>query len=376
VKVIDFGVAKFNSSGSKTMTGTIKGKLAYMSPEQILARGIDRRSDIFSLGVVLWELVTGCRLFARESDAATLYAIMNDPIPRARRHRPNVPDELEGIINTALSRTPADRFETAEDMQAALDQFLSTQPKFDTRSLAATLESLFGSTRAEAKRSIAATRALAKNVSLVMKLRTEVRDGLKQLTIHQHIEQVPSKSRTAVGGIAAVIIVATLAGLGYLLLRNPQTNKGAETPAVALASIKLDSRPGGAAVFVRGEPTGLVTPATLIGLQPGEVDVRIELQGHTPASYKFTLKAGESASHVFELGSESGQVVLSGLPAGSAVLIDRDDTEHEAGEVLSMRAGRHDVRILLDGKTLVQQSIETGTGHQRWELQEGRLVRK
>ena len=56
VKVIDFGVAKINSSGSQTATGTIKGKLAYMSPEQILARGIDRRSDIFSLGVVLWEL--------------------------------------------------------------------------------------------------------------------------------------------------------------------------------------------------------------------------------------------------------------------------------------------------------------------------------
>jgi hypothetical protein len=323
---------------------------------------------------VLWELVTGCQLFARESDAATLYAIMNDPIPKARRHRPNVPEELEGIINTALSRTPADRFETAEEMQGALDQFLSSQPKFDSRSLAGTLESLFGSTRAEAKRSIAATRALAKNVSLVMKLRTEVRDGLKQLTIQQHSEPVVTGTRRAVGGVAALVIVAMLAGLGWLLLRNPRQAQVVEAPAVTLASLKIDSRPAGAAVFVRGEPTGLVTPATLTGLQPGEVEVRVELSGHSPTSHRFNLKSGESASHLFELGSETGRVVLSGLPAGAIILIG--DVEHEAGEVLSLPAGRHEVRILLDGKTLAQQTLETATGHQVWELQEGRLVRK
>jgi eukaryotic-like serine/threonine-protein kinase len=374
VKVIDFGVAKINANGAKTMTGTIKGKLAYMSPEQILARGIDRRSDIFSLGVVLWELVTGCRLFARESDAATLYAIMNDPIPRARRHRPNVPDELERIIATALARTPADRYETCEEMQAALDQFLATQPKFDTRSLATTLEGLFGSTRAEAKRSIAATRALSKNVSLVMKLRTDVREGLaKQLTVRQHSEPV-ARTRRAVGGVAALVIAATLAGLGYLLLRNPQPERVAETPQSTLASIKVDSRPSGAAIFVRGEPTGLVTPATLTGLAVGDIDVRVELAGHSPSSHKFTLKAGEAATHTFELGSEAGRIVLSGLPAGAVVLVEGG--EHEAGEVISLRAGRHDVRIVLAGKTLVQQSLETGAGHQVWELRDGRLVRK
>jgi len=378
VKVIDFGVAKFNTSGSKTMTGTIKGKLAYMSPEQILARGIDRRSDIFSLGVVLWELVTGCRLFARESDAATLYAIMNDPIPKARRHRPTVPEELEKIISTALARTPADRYETCEEMQAALDQFLSTQPKFDLKSLAGALEGLFGSTRAEAKRSIAATRALSKNVSLVMKLRTDVREGLaKQLTVRQHSEPITVvRTRKAFGGIAALVIVATLGGLGYLLLRNPSTAKGTAgvSEVNALASAKIDSRPSGAAIFVRGEPTGLVTPATLTGLTPGDVEVRIELSGHTPQSHRFNLKAGEEASHVFELGSESGRVVLAGLPAGAVIIVEGN--EHPAGEVISMTAGRHEIRIVLDGKTLVQQTLDTATGHQVWELQEGHLVRK
>ncbi len=245
-----------------------------MSPEQILARGIDRRSDIFSLGVVLWELVTGCRLFARESDAATLYAIMNDPIPKAAPASAERARDLENIISTALARTPADRYETCEEMQAALDRFLTTQPKFDSRALAGTLEGLFGSTRAEAKRSIAATRALSKNVSLVMKLRTEVRDGLaKQLTVRQHSEPI---ARTPQGGRhprrRGCPCHARWA-LGYLLLRNPEPAKpSVETQQKALASIKIDSRPSGAAIFVRGEPTGLVTPATLTGLSPGEVD--------------------------------------------------------------------------------------------------------
>jgi serine/threonine protein kinase len=375
VKIIDFGVAKINSTGSKTLTGTIKGKIAYMSPEQILARGIDRRSDIFSLGVVLWELVTGTRLFARESDAATLYAIMNDPIPKSRRHRPGVPEELENIISTALARTPADRYDTAEELQSALDQFLATQPKFDNRSLASTLESLFGSTRADAKRAIAASRALSKNVSLVMKLRTEVRDGFaKQLTVRQHSEPV-ARGRKAIGVVAALVVVATLGVLGYLLLGNPEPTKIAtEAPKNALASLKLDSRPSGAAIFVRGEPTGLVTPATLSGLSPGEVEVRVELASHTPSTHQFNLKSGEAATYLFELGSESGRVVLSGLPAGSVVVIE--GAEHEAGEVISLSAGRHDVRVVLDGKTIVRQELETATGHQVWLLQEGRLVRK
>ncbi|MCE9580197.1 MAG: serine/threonine protein kinase, partial [Deltaproteobacteria bacterium] len=174
VKIIDFGIAKSSANSNQTVAGTIKGKLAYMSPEQILARGVDRRSDVFSLGIVLWELVTGRPLFSRSNESATLYAIMNDPIPRAGRVRADVPEELEAIIATALARTPADRFDSAEEMRVALERFLATEGKIDGHDLARTIEGLFGKARAEAKRSISQTRSLAKNVSLVMKLRTEV----------------------------------------------------------------------------------------------------------------------------------------------------------------------------------------------------------
>jgi serine/threonine-protein kinase len=150
VKVIDFGVAKTNKR--ETVNGTIKGKIAYMSPEHLLARGIDRRSDVFSAGVVLWELLAGRPLFARDTDPATLYAIMNDPIRPPSKFRPDVPRGLDAIVARALARTQVDRFDSADEMADALDDFLTDQPKYDARVVGRMMEELFGATRAEAKR--------------------------------------------------------------------------------------------------------------------------------------------------------------------------------------------------------------------------------
>jgi serine/threonine protein kinase len=172
VKLIDFGVAK--TRGTQTHGGVIKGKLAYMAPEQILGCGVDRRADVFSAGVVLWEALTGRRLFVRDNDAATMYAIVNDLPPTPRAIRPEVPPVLETIVMRALSRRPEDRYETAGDMQLALEVFMALQPKVDERVLAQLLDDVFGSSRAEAKRSIAQARSLLHNVALVMKLRTDV----------------------------------------------------------------------------------------------------------------------------------------------------------------------------------------------------------
>jgi eukaryotic-like serine/threonine-protein kinase len=368
VKIIDFGVAKSAANSNRTISGTIKGKLAYMSPEQVLARGIDRRSDVFSLGVVLWELVAGRPLFTRDSDAATLYSIMNDPIPRVGRYRAGVPEELEALIATALSRTPVDRFTSAEEMQLALETFLATQPKLDARGLARSIESLFGSTRAHAKRSIAQTRALTKNASLVMKLRSEVRAGLTPPS------PVPRSTRGL--GIAAVMIALAVVagGLGYLGLRGAGGQAQAQPPPAARASLELTSAPTGAAIFIGGEPTGLTTPATLSELEPGEVAIRVELAGRLSEARVFHLSAGGRVRHTFSLGASSGRLAIAGLPSGSVIEVAGD--EHAAGEVITLAAGRHEIRIVADGATLVHQTIEVGSGHQVWELRDRELVRR
>ncbi len=120
VKLLDFGIAKARGASSKTRTGTVKGKNAYMSPEQILGKPLDRRSDIFALGAVLYELLTVKRLFHRESDFMTFKAITEEPIPDPRERRPDLPQALRAVVTRALARDMSGRFDTALEMANAV----------------------------------------------------------------------------------------------------------------------------------------------------------------------------------------------------------------------------------------------------------------
>ncbi len=121
VKLLDFGIAKSAAQATNTHTGQVKGKISYMSPEQIRARPLDARSDLWSLGVVLWESVAGEKLFTRDNDAATLHAILHDPIPALAK--PEAPG-LDELIAAVLHRDPAKRVGTAEEIAQRLDALL------------------------------------------------------------------------------------------------------------------------------------------------------------------------------------------------------------------------------------------------------------
>ncbi len=120
VKMLDFGIAKARGASSKTRTGTVKGKNAYMSPEQILGKPLDRRSDVFALGAVMFELLAVKRLFHRDSDFLTFKAITEEPIPDIRERRPDLPPAMVAVLTRALARDPGGRFATAADMGAAV----------------------------------------------------------------------------------------------------------------------------------------------------------------------------------------------------------------------------------------------------------------
>ena len=119
IKIMDFGVAKLGSGGM-TRTGTTVGTLAYMSPEQLVAEDVDSRSDLWSYGVVLYEMVTGELPFRRGSEAAIIYEILNkDPIP-LEVHRSDVPPTLRAVITQLLQKDPAQRPQSAGDVIARL----------------------------------------------------------------------------------------------------------------------------------------------------------------------------------------------------------------------------------------------------------------
>ncbi len=125
VKVLDFGIAKARWMSRKTKTGTLLGKCEYMSPEQ--ARGgvpLDRRSDIFSLGIIAWELLCGRRLFRRESEYETLRAVLRAPIERPLSIRPGIPEALDQAIMQALERDPEDRFRSTYEFRQAMAEAL------------------------------------------------------------------------------------------------------------------------------------------------------------------------------------------------------------------------------------------------------------
>ncbi len=136
VKVVDFGIAKVAGRLSNTQAGTLKGKVAYMSPEQVMGRSVDRRTDIFALGVVLWELTTGVRLFRMDTDTDTLEKVAACIIPPpsliAAEHpsRLGAPDAsvyppaLEAIVMRALQKGPDARFQTARELSRALQEYL------------------------------------------------------------------------------------------------------------------------------------------------------------------------------------------------------------------------------------------------------------
>jgi serine/threonine-protein kinase len=133
VKVTDFGVAKATSQGNKTRTGIIKGKVSYMSPEQCLAEDLDRRTDIFAMGIVLYELLTRRRLYREKSDLKVMQRITQEETKPASHLNPKVDQELDDIVLTALAKDRDSRFDTAADFAEALDRWLVGQQKSDCK---------------------------------------------------------------------------------------------------------------------------------------------------------------------------------------------------------------------------------------------------
>ncbi len=137
VKVVDFGIAKATLNTTKTRTGTLKGKYAYMSPEQILGKELDARSDLFSLGVVLWECLTGRKLFTEQSDLKLLQSITDGDIPSPVEVDPKVPWDLSNIAMKALEKDPKARFQSARHMRQSLYSYLkNTEDEADTVAIA------------------------------------------------------------------------------------------------------------------------------------------------------------------------------------------------------------------------------------------------
>jgi serine/threonine protein kinase len=147
IKVADFGVAKAQGQLHRpTETGEMKGKLAYMAPEQVTAKDIDHRADIFALGCVLYEITVGRRPFQGEGALSTLYQLLEQPVASPNETIPDYPPALSAIVLKALAKNAAERYQTAEELRVALEEWIATRgANVSEREIAAVLRKTLGS---------------------------------------------------------------------------------------------------------------------------------------------------------------------------------------------------------------------------------------
>lgn len=152
VKVVDFGIAKVKGASAETRVGVVKGKVAYMAPEQARGEAVDRRTDIFAAGIMLWEAATGARPFRGLSEVEILHRLIHGEVPSARAVNPAIPEALAAIVDKAVALTRGERYATAAELRAALEGYLETtanRPK--ARDLGRLLARHFAEDRARLK---------------------------------------------------------------------------------------------------------------------------------------------------------------------------------------------------------------------------------
>jgi serine/threonine protein kinase len=351
VKLLDFGMVR-NPAGPRSVPGVFKGKYGYCAPEQLDGGRIDRRTDVFCLGIVLWECLTGARLFDVGTDVETIDAVRSRRIERPGTLRPEVPRRLEEIVMRALAREPVQRYQSAHEMSEELDRFLlgrNNQPT--TTGVGQWIEAIFGSERSALKKSISqgdsaegalhrlkaidAMKPVPPDLERSSSGRSTAQpralwstsfvgpgpspgpgaaSDADDLTSTRPVSlAAPASVGTGAGPrggatrllvVGSLLAVAGLVGIGALAMRGESLHP-ASVAARGTTSIDVRSEPAGASIFVDGRPTGLKTPAVLSGLPVGRaVKLRLDLEGHAAASRETTLAAGQSQTLSFTLTSD------------------------------------------------------------------------
>jgi len=206
VKVMDFGLAKLKGSLKLTRTSSTVGTLAYMAPEQVRGEEVDSRSDIFSMGVVLFEMLTGAIPFRGEHEAAIMYSVLNEEPDPVEKYRQDVPQALAAVIARALEKDPADRYQHADDLVSELRRIRKQSTKIVRPSMEMQAMGTPGSAVSPAGRS----GAMAAGSS------AEVRSG-SGIQGPPATDGPPGKKRGLLIGLAAVLTVALIAIAVFLM---------------------------------------------------------------------------------------------------------------------------------------------------------------
>jgi serine/threonine-protein kinase len=348
VKLVDFGIAKAGrSSMEDTGSGQLKGKVPYMSPEQAQGQMLDGRSDIFSLGIILFELTTGRRLFRGQNEMDTLRMIVDGEYPKPRDLNPGIPEALEKIILKSLEKDTDKRYQSARQMQADLEDFIrSAQLKVSPLSAGEWMQRLFADKLAQQKQMLAEGRQLADVIAAQVAAEEEAaaREATMSGVRARQSRRMPWIVATAVG------LLAVAAAVGIVLTQQPAG------PPVGPGVIVIESTPAGAAISIDGARRSERTPATLRELPLAHYAVQVSSEGFVAQTREIDLtEAAPQASVQVTLERPSaasfGVANVASTPTGAQILVDGADTSQVTPfRVQNLEPGvEHTIAVSLDG---------------------------
>jgi eukaryotic-like serine/threonine-protein kinase len=358
VKVVDFGIAKSSARVEEvSKDGHLKGKVPYMSPEQARGENIDFRSDVFSVGVMLFELTTGKRLFKGANEYETLKLICDREYPLPSQARMGYPRELEVIVMRALQKDRAQRFQSAQEMQAAIEEFVRAERLgVSTIGLSKFMQDLFEEKLASQKEALLQGKQLAD----IIALEGGGSDSLGSIDTRNPVSSTGSVARTLAPtrtektrgpwlGLTAAASVVALAGVGiwWGTRRSPAEPQPADAPVVELPA--MSTTPSASAQAASTPPLGIAVPATADSTSAPATPVAAPAERRPPAA----KTADHTAPAVPPTSAGNGKLNVAARGGWCNVSIDgmgRGPTP-VAGAVLSV--GTHTVTCTLEGgKTL------------------------
>lgn len=300
VKLLDFGIAKASGRTTETKTGVVKGKMKYMPPEQVLGEPVDKRADIFAVGMLLWEAAVGRHMWKGASDAKIVKALVTGQIPASpREQNPEVPELIDAICVKALAPAREDRYESAADFADALDEYLATLPKQPTnRQLSRLLGGLFEKERNAVKQVIEQQTARAKEEPATLEpmaiskpspraerqARSEAETYRPPAVSAPDDESQPDvsvRSRPHRGVLPlAAALVCVLGVLVWMLVRDDGAGDAAGAPSVIRLS--LAAAPKRAEASIDGGPWHATPHATEVPRDGKTHQVAFRAAGHEP----------------------------------------------------------------------------------------------
>ncbi|PIU58448.1 MAG: hypothetical protein COS89_00335 [Deltaproteobacteria bacterium CG07_land_8_20_14_0_80_38_7] len=390
VKIVDFGIAKAAMNISHTMAGILKGKIAYMSPEQAMGKTINRQTDVFSAGILLYEMLTNTKLFTGESQFEVLKKIRTSKV-EANSLPELVPAQLKSIVAKALAYKPENRYQYAGDFQLDLTKYLySTYIDFSPRKLSQFIKEVFAEDLKQEQIKRAQTAALesqtasmnvdegAKQIDIVhrdtaitafektqdvededaeQEERTpaQVVENTKKTKLKQTKQKPPdskqpktkSKKWHALIPVLGVLIVGLYVAYKYVpslhFWEQPQID---ETVTFGIANI--ESEPKGAKIFIDGSDTKLSTPADIKDLKVNQ-DYKIRLEKEGFAAAEKTIRLTSELLETVSIKMEEAKGVLNIIsePSGATILLDGRTTGNVTPATLENLALNTDLKITL-----------------------------